>query len=187
MEHEYTYYIVEGDGPAKAAIDQYSKESLAFMDHVRAIGDKYGVEQIFQGRNGIIGLLFENKEDVPEGLMHKKDHPDNVYSPNKRSKAGKVIAKEFAAVHRPDIHTISRIAKTNPVMVQDPRGRTGLAMLWPTYEVVGKVCVWKVPVDQSDRGYTGRAPAMEDFTGLREIKKSEYWAMKEAAKDRTDQ
>lgn len=181
MERKYTYYIVEGDGPAKAAIDQYTQEYLAYMDHVKEIGDKYGAEQIYQGPHGIIGLLFEDKDNVPAGLMHKKDHPENVYSANKATKAGKALAKEFAAVTRPSIHTISRIAKTNPVVVRDHRSRTGLAMSWPCYEVIGGTYVWKVPVQPSGYGDAERrAPAMEDLTGLREIKVSEYWAMKEA-------
>ena len=182
MERRYTYYIVEGEGPAMAAIDQYTKEAIAYIDHVKMIGDKYGAEQIYQGRYGIIGLLFEDKDNVPAGLMHKKDHPENVYAANKATKAGKALAEEFAAVARPNINTISRVAKTNPVMVTDHRSRTGIALSYPCYERIGDAYVWKVPVQPSgDRDAEKRAPAMEDLTGLREIKVSEYWAMKEAA------
>lgn len=176
MERKYTYYIVKGEGPAKAAIDQYNQEYLAYMDHVKKIGDKYGAKQIYQGPYGIIGLLFDNKDNVPAGLMHKKNNPENVYSTNKATKAGKTLAKEFAAVVRPNIHTISRIVKANPVMVEDHRSRTGVALCWPCFEVIGDTYVWVIPVQPS-----GDLPVMEDLTGLCEIKTSEYWAMKEAA------
>jgi hypothetical protein len=167
MQLEYDYYIVEGDGPVRTAIETWRDACRKFHEHKMAVLAKFKGSALYAG-DFIVGVFYEAPALVPAGFMHKADHPDGVYAPDKRTTPGKEIAKELRAVTMPTIHDLGRWAKGHPIM-------SGSFMCWPTFEQIGDTFVWLVPLDPS-----GEERAQEDTTGLRIIKTSEYWALKEA-------
>ncbi len=180
MSESKIYYLVVGDGPVKDGIDKYKERILEFQKHTDNILDKYQVVELFRNGKAIIGMKFKDGE-CPAHFFHKKGDPPECRRPLKRMKKGKEAAKELATVTRPDIHDLARWSKSDCTMVMTPKSRTGAALAWPVFEQIGGDFVWIVPVGTSGMSkHEEMKPANTPLEGLRELKGSEYLAMKES-------
>lgn len=176
------YFVVEG--PEAEALKQ---KVLGELNKQRAeknsLASKHGADQVFQWNDGrVAGLVYAGGDDhpeTPEGLSLDQRQPNPnggfwyVFKPNKRGKAGKAIAAEFAAIkgYRGSDEIVSHFKAYRGQVVGAASSRTGMAYAVSVAGIIKDKIVLSVP-DVENEPFD--APPC-----MREIKKSEYIAITE--------
>jgi hypothetical protein len=187
MNIKYGYYLALPGGMARAAVDSFLEQVRAARLRALGFGERFGADGRLMG-DRLLGLRFPERADIPKGWKRVPENPD-AWRPSRMSPALKALREEMEAIAIPGWADFGRtlgFAGMGMLVVGCGGSRQGLAA--PMAEVFGEDAVVLVPV-----GKAGAAPTLEeepDFVpdeslwGVRRLRDSEYWALKEKAQDK---
>ena len=159
MADDRNYYLVPKGGETYKAISTIEGQRESATQSWVAFAKKYGTDRV--GHNGI-RLIGIGLDEPPEGWLECKNLP-GCYRPHSRLKVCRDAYKEFKAI--PSLQSGWEFASALNIEVVIDGGHVH----YPTYEVIGGDFILSLHPKHT-------VPA--DVTPL---KKSEYWALKEAA------
>jgi len=174
MAGERSYFVAQGK--SLDIIQDYLRLATAHREHMLAIKERIGAEGVFEvpGDNLIVGFSFVG--DLPEGLRWDK-RVSGMAVPDRRLKVGKALAKEMAEHPCPTSWEFTGKMIGGTKRLGPNRFGSGDIMGFAGYEVIGDRYIISVPHAK------GKEPTTpHDATPL---KRSEYWALKEAAEAAT--
>jgi len=155
------YWLVEppADQALKKLCDDDARRRKDVADFLKDIGAGDGV---LRCGNQIIGVTLE-KPDERIWKRHK-GAISGYWSPRRNTPKGKEVAKRMYGLR------ITNGGDVGAAFLGSEMAFVGRGVVRPGMEFVGDKCV--ITADES--------PAWKPIPGLRQIKASEYWAMKEA-------
>lgn len=174
------YFVAEG--PEAEAIKQKVLDTLTEQRRQHnELAEKYGADQVLRWNDGrVAGFAFKaGPGDIVERDGLKFDRRESngdsewlLYSPNKRSKLGKQIAADMAAIkgYSGSDEIVQHYGAYRISFVRH-QGPTGQAMAISVAGIIKGTVVLSVPVNEQE--------PFDPPAGLREIKKSEYIALTE--------
>lgn len=165
---EYRYYLAGGESEQK--VREFFKRRADIHDQIIALGKELGGTPIANGRT-VSGFAFD---ECPDGWRKAGWTPKggDYFLPVRRSKAGKELYKRIEAFRIPDAHEIHSMFSNDGGVWGEMSVRGGFPIYYITAEISkGKVII-HVP-EKSDL-----EPPESKL-----LKNSEYWAIKEQAKE----
>lgn len=176
MGRETDYYIAKGR--SLEAVERYQKEALAHRENGRALQTQLDAQGIFEIGNQVVGFAYDRNCDLPKGLRwDKKNGHRGMAVPDRRLKEGKAIQKRLESPACPSSWDFNHWIlgdKAMYVLGPHPNGHSSSIGI-VGFEHLGGDWVLKVPVPDK-----GKAPAPIDAEPM---KRSEYWARKEAQQE----
>jgi len=175
MSRETDYYIAAGR--SLEAIERYQREAIAHKENGRALQNELGAEGVFERVNQIVGFKFPEDAELPRGLRWHKDYKYmGMAVPNLRFREGKRIRDRLCDPECPSTWKVNAwiMGDDNSMYFLGPyAGKPGAGAIGIVgFERLGDDWVLKVPAPDK-----GKAPAPLDAVPM---KRSEYWARKEA-------
>jgi hypothetical protein len=172
---ERKYYLVEPNGKSMEAIKEWQRLSREAWANADALTKEYGAKpEILKGREDIHGFIFEH--DPGRAWKPVSGHK-GCYAPDKRIKEGKEIAKKLNAIKFPGTRAFSNLIGGGFFIIV-----SGGRWASISFETIGEAYVISVPV--------GAIPSSEEEfipPDARLLKMSEYYAIKEAAAEKTQE
>jgi hypothetical protein len=178
---EYNYYLMKPGSDYEKLTQGFIEEQAAKWDARKAVLEKYGTTKAVYNNARLIGLVFENKEKVPAGFSRSTKDGQDVYVPNKRTKEGKAVAKEF------DLPILSSLEYHLMVCAKDDNASFGITqgankgggirVMFCTFQKITQgdskgSFVLCVPTDgEGNKAWT------PDLAQVRELKPSEFFKM----------
>lgn len=161
---ERKYYLVKPEGKSMEAIMEWQKLSKEASKASYDLAKEYGADQVWQSRESILGFHF--KTHPGRWWKEVTDH-DDIYCPDRRSTAGKTIAKRMESIRLPGNETFANIIGGGHFIVRGNQwGRIG-------FEIFGDKYVISLPIGDPEEKDSSFVPP--DTTPL---KLSEYYALK---------
>jgi hypothetical protein len=159
---ERIFYLVEPDSPVMNVIERAVEKQRAFQKALRAYQTEIGAKSIWTtNESRFAGAVFEDEPPAGWRRLQKYCVPD------KRTKAGKVVAVRVSSLPRGvDAWGFSNML-TAALKAEYTHHASGY-ITWTVYEQYGKTYVLSVPL-----GLKCTPP------GCRELKMSEYWQLRE--------
>lgn len=171
-EH-YEIYRVNG-GKAQKAIDHFIKASKKFQREANKLLKELGAETLWENQTYHSRTIYgaEFKESPPEGWRQYVKDNTGVYRPDK-TKKGKAVKERIKKVNELSPNAITDFGKL--IGVNDISICSDCRIRSAGFEKVGDKWVIHVPKQYiKDHKYKA-------VSGMKSIKMSEYWKLKEAA------
>lgn len=181
-DSETDYYLIES-GTALKLFKEWEDAAKSMSKKRGAFLKRIGVEKFraWDRSGGIAGVLFDDGVKVDESLWRRGR--DGAWVPRKATPEGKVLYKEMSSYVDPSYENMCRkVIGVGQILC-------GLRMHWPGLERIGKkpvICLadpWGEkgpPKSKGNGGFLDYEIKLVD--GVRKLKRSEFWAMKEAEK-----
>jgi hypothetical protein len=180
---EYDYHLVLG-GPSLKAVRTFTAECDAADRELEAFAKRFGATGWLSARS-LLGLTFAGSP--PEGWVPCKGHP-KAFHPDRKTKEGRALAREMSAIGFPDWGRFGQaLGVKGPfgmIVTDSPARGHGFLMKAPDFEKIGDATVIRVPLGRQSLDRDGGGPFVPP-PETRRLKKSEYWAMKEAAEEKS--
>lgn len=173
---ETDYYIARGR--SLEAVERYQKDALAHRENARTLQTELGATGLFEIENRVVGFAFDRAAELPVGLRWDKNHGHRGMAvPDRRLKEGKDIQKRMDSPTCPSAWDFNHWVlgdRSMYILGPHPNGHSSSIGI-VGFEKLGDDWVLRVPVPD-----TGSAPVPLDAEPM---KRSEYWARKEAQQE----
>ena len=163
-DYERVYYLIES-GKAKEVLSQMQLAKKQFDEHLSKLSEKYGCNDSETLSSGgcIVGLCFVAAQPDKK-LWREVSGWTDYYFPRRNTKKGKEIAAEINAVKRvSSLWLAENFLGNRGALIGCKFVSAGLEKLGDNFVII-----------------TGKSEEWKPIEGLRELKNSEYWLMKEA-------
>jgi len=165
------YFIVES-GTVAEALDKFISARKEAIAKRNVFLERYGATQLYWNRNGIASIVLETP---PEGWVRSRH---GGWKPDHRTKEGRALIKEMKAIRDLDYRDLQAavIGNDSPFIFME-----GMRCLFMGLESVNGTRILVVPDISETGGGIVRGEGWIAPEGCREIKTSEFYALKEAA------
>ena len=178
MTNDDYYEVVPGSKTHKTIMDFMEKRKALFAKR-SALIKRFKAGGMLRG-DSLVGLIFKNKSDVPAGFRHQTKAGDlrNSYRPDKNTKEGKVLQREFDDVCIPGSFDLTLALDAFPITV-GPHGRGGSPVRSFSVSTLDGRMILSVPQSYGEKDGWENRPKDD----LLPLKQSEYWKLHEDAED----
>lgn len=103
---ERNYYLVDPNGKSMEAISEWQRMKIEAIDAAYTLAEEYGADSVWRAGERIVGFHFSSH---PGRWWKPVPDLEGVYYPDRRSTAGKTIAKRIGALRIPGVNTFADI------------------------------------------------------------------------------
>lgn len=168
----YVYFFASGK--SYEIVQQFVAKYDAQYAAMWSLAKELGASQLMIRGTLLEGFLFDQDLDaVPNGLRIKEMDGHEVYLPNKRVKAGKVLAEKMKGTRLPSMDDLGSSLKIPVVTVRMANG--AFTMTRPYIESFNDAWVIRIPI-----GIAEPYVEITEVLDAWQLRDSDYWKLVEA-------